>query len=116
MLARPFQRSDSEAIDALLVGTQHSIELNRDVVVVSGQPANSLLVWRPSAVVHELRVTGLHSANALVNYAVAQGRAHLTKIQDVIFLVDPRNEAMLRYAARIGAKETEGKVFTLALP
>lgn len=114
MLARVATRDDAKALDLLLHDNRSGdVRLDRDVIVVSGRPASGCLVWRPCALVHELVCSGLLSANSLVNYAVGQGAGRVMPIRDVLFVVAPGNEAMLRYAKRLGAVEEVGKVFAL---
>lgn len=114
MLARTCKAADTPALDALLDNNRRGdVRLDRDAIVVTGQPADGCLVWRPCALVHELECRGLQSANALVNYAVGQGAGRLMPIRDVLFVVAPGNDAMLRYARRLGAVEEVGRIFTL---
>jgi len=114
MLARTFKSDDKEALDLLLHNNSGGdVRVDRDVIVVSGRPANGCLVWRPGALVHELVCPGLLSANALVNYAVGQGAGRLAPIRDVIFIVKPDNTHMIEYAKRLGAIEEAGRVFVL---
>ena len=114
MLARTATRDDAATLDNLLHANRHGdVDIRRDVIVVSGAPPSGCLVWRPCALVHELVCPGLLSANALVNYAVGQGSGRSAVVRDVLFVVDPANEPMLRYANRLGAVEERGKVFTL---
>jgi len=114
MLARTAKHGDAESLDRLLDANRRGdVRLDRDVVVVSGAPPSGVLVWRPCALVHELECPGVISANALVNYAVGQGAGRLMPIRDVLFVVAPGNERMLKFARRIGAVEEAGKVFAL---
>jgi hypothetical protein len=114
MLARNARKADVDALDKLLdANALGDVRLDRDVIVVAGAPPNGALVWRPSALVHEFVCPGRLTANALVNYAVGQGAGRTVTIRDVVFLVDPSNESMLRYTKALGAVEYSGKVFTL---
>lgn len=114
MLARNARRADVDALDRILkANSLGDVRIDRDVIVVSGTPTNGALVWRPCALVHEFECPGLHTANALVNYAVGQGAGRTVTIRDVLFIVDPANEAMLRYAKRLGAVEHPGRLFVL---
>lgn len=115
MLAREYKVEDAAALDILLHNNRDGdVRVDRDIIVVSGQPTVSgCLVWRPCALVHELVCPGLISANALVNYAVGQGAGRALPIRDVLFVVSPDNKRMLDYARRLGAIEEAGRVFSL---
>lgn len=114
MRARNATKEDAKALDALLSNNAFGdVRIDRDIIVVSGSPANATLVWRPCALVHEFECPGLLSANALVNYAVGQAKGRTGLIYDALFLVDPENKRMLSYVARIGATELTGRVFSL---
>jgi len=114
MIARNARKADVDALDTLLkANSQGDVRLDRDVIVVSGAPPNGALVWRPCALVHEFECPGRLTANALVNYAVGQGAGRTAVIRDVLFLVDPANKPMLRYAQDLHAVEMPGRLFCL---
>jgi len=114
MIARNARPSDATALDTLLKGNVGGdVRIDRDIIVVSGSPANGTLVWRPCALVHEFECPGLLTANALVNFAVGQAAGRTGVIRDALFLVTPDNTAMLRQAKRLGAVELPGRLFSI---
>lgn len=118
MRVRLYQPSDAPTLDRLLNGNDGDVRLDRDVIAVAVGPDDSpfaTLAWRPCAYVHELRCGGLLSANALTNFAIGQGISRPWPISDISFLVDPANDAMLRFTRRLGATEQTGRLFTLRL-
>jgi hypothetical protein len=113
MLARVALKTDKDAVDVLLDYNKHGdVRLDRDILVVAGNPARGILVWRPSAFVHEFVAADRVMANALVNYAMGQARP---TAKEAVFLVEPGNKSMLRYVKLLGATEQPGKIYTLGV-
>lgn len=111
MLARNSTPADAKALDALLNNNeQGDVRIDRDIIVVVGRPVNGCLVWRPCVLVHEFECPGRLTANALVNYAVAQAKA---RFSDALFTVDPANKRMVKYVESLGAVELTGRLFSL---
>lgn len=118
MIARRAERDDRVVLEGLL--TTEDLSPDRDVLIVSGRPAQGALVWRPTALVHEL-IAGhdllrLNRADSMLNFAIAEGQALRWPIRDVLFVVDEGNESMHRYARHIGATQYPGVLYTLKLP
>ena len=86
--------------------------------MVTGNPAESVLVWRPAAYVHELccgdgPLRRLR-ADAMLNFAIAQAHARMWPIRDAEFVVLADNLRMLDYIRRLNATEEDGgKLFSL---
>lgn len=109
--------SDAPALDALLNSNRDGdVKVDRDVIVVNGEPASSVLIWRPCALVHEFEVhpglSRLRTAQSLVNFSMADAKQRRLPMRDAIFLVKPGNVAMLRFVQSLpNVREDEGRIF-----
>jgi len=106
LIARPYSRPDARALDSMRNFNVHrSILLDRDRIICvgpSGSPYGAL-VWRPTALLHELQFANPESTlrrratDVLISYASAEALARPWPIRSACFMVDPTNSAMLRY-------------------
>lgn len=109
--------SDAAALDAMLNANRDGdVKVDRDVIVVNGEPAVSVLIWRPCALVHEFEVHSglarLRTAKALINFSMADAKQRRLPMRDAIFLVDPANVPMLRFVQSLpGVREDHGRIF-----
>lgn len=124
MNVRLFAPGDGPGVD-LICPPPHDIELDRDQLVVSTleypSPAiTGVLAGRPAVVVHEMRLApgalALERAQLLIDRGVhlIRGWGH----RDAVFLVDPKNAAMLRFVESLPYKVVEqqpARIFWLKL-
>ncbi len=105
--------ADARIVDELTDNNSRGdIRLDRDRIVVAhdadhdtGGDIHGLLVWRPSAFIHELRTRGCLSqrgvADTLFRDAVRMDVARRHRVCQAVFLVDNSNAPMLRYVRGI---------------
>lgn len=116
-MPRLFRHDDAVALDQLLnFNYDGDVRVDRDVIVVNGEPAASVLVWRPCALVHEFScgsgLSKLRTAKALLDFAMESARQSSRPVRDAIFLVDPANVAMLRFISSLhNVREDHGRIF-----
>jgi hypothetical protein len=118
MSARPYEPSDAPALDRLLDSNQgHDVRLDHDRILVHGSPVSGLLVWRPTAVIHELilpRTLGLNAvARDLVAFACEDAQRSLHRIRIASFMIDPDNLPMVRYVRGLGVIEERRQLYTI---
>jgi hypothetical protein len=119
LLARRYQPQDAPLIDEILGEVQRGdVRLDRDQLIVCGDPAYGLLCWRAGGIVHELHTgRGLstrRTANSLVNFAIADATSRPFPLHEAIFVTD--SEVLARYVEGLGAIEEKGKrIYTLRL-
>jgi hypothetical protein len=111
-------KGDAAAADRLLFssGQTHDIDLDADLVGVAesvdGKELDGLIVARPLVLVHELVIRQQAMMRMIVERLVQYGLGYLRAKdhREVIFLVDPRNEAMQAYLEGLGASREDGAV------
>jgi hypothetical protein len=120
MRVRLYEPSDAPALDRLLNHNQgHDVRLDHDRVIVAGDPVSALLVWRPTAIIHELvlpRTLGIgNMARNLVLEACADSQRSLYRIRVASFMIDPSNASMVRYVRDLKAVEEARQLWTIPI-
>lgn len=118
MNVRLYEPSDAPALDWFLNRNQgHDVRLDHDRIIVAGDPVSAMLVWRPTAIIHELilpRTLGtLAVARDLVAFACQDSQFKSFRIRVASFMIDPSNAPMLRYVRDLRAVEERRQLWSV---
>lgn len=120
MKVRSYEKLDAARVDDFTGGNAYGLQLDRDMIIVAesgdGKDLKGVAAGEPVFYVHHFMVTaGTFDrlvAEKLLDYSLGLMKARGEK--NLVFVVDPSNEKMLRFMKDRGASELPvGRLFKL---